>query len=709
MAHQDVKRPEGLAAVLSRFVANKDAKAVLAAVQAASREELCQPAVARLLAWAHLAEHHPAKAFACLKEAEAIHPDNLSLLRDVGDLALRMGQWTDALKAYERLSSRPRAELAREGVTALELASRLLACWSPLGQYDKALKLLEQLQDAARPTPALYQAFEECFQSAAKVGRRDVAVNGLSLLARWGGEEATANLKLAELQLELGEPEEAEGRIKRVLASQPGHVLARLLLRRARGMLTVKRIRELRILLDHPGKPYDGKGIQFAHEGVSFCASPSAAFKDALANRPHLVENELLLALARSYFDGGEWEESLRFLQRIRLPEPFLTVEVTALKGLIWLRKGFPDLALAELGQAGARALVDEKLRDAALALTDLLEQNGRVPEALKAARLLKKLSGVPDQADRIARLELKSRTQVEDDLGPSIETARAPARAAVPTGQNEVIDGNYEVLQPLGQGGMGVVLKVLNRKLDRVEALKLLPERTAKDAPAVELLVQEARALAVVSHPNIVKVFGLGEHNGRPYLTMEFLEGETLTATIRRRGRLEVGEILGVARQVALGLRAAHAGGIVHRDVKPENIMLTAGGQRVKLMDFGLARDLSSSGGLRQESFMGTIHYISPEQINGQNVDHRTDVYSFGVVLYEMLTGQPPFDSPNPHNLMFMHLTKTPPSPRVLRPEIPVGVEALVLHCLEKAPERRPSGFDEVLKELPGDAGGSA
>jgi serine/threonine protein kinase len=126
---------------------------------------------------------------------------------------------------------------------------------------------------------------------------------------------------------------------------------------------------------------------------------------------------------------------------------------------------------------------------------------------------------------------------------------------------------------------------------------------------------------------------------------------------------------------------------------------MIMSGEGGVKVMDFGLAADLGSSSGLRRESFMGTIHYISPEQINGQEIDRRADVYSFGVVLYEMLTGQPPFDSPDPHNLMFMHLTRTPPSPLALRPDTPAWLASLVLGCLEKAPAGRPADLGEVLR----------
>lgn len=735
----DGKTADTVSAAIRTLTVCKDKGDAKAAVEEAMRmdpRDRKRPEVARILAWALAAENHLTNAYSVLADALEVAPNDLDLVARQVDLALRMGKWREALRALEQLAPSCGLDLSRKplGLASIEsrdktretsvfsipeVAERLLACWAPLGEHERGLELLEAFSAPNSITCELSRAFEECFDSAARGGRSDISLTGYGRLIRNDEESFILKLKSAEIHQESGQFEKADQLITAVLKDSPGLALARLMGRRVRRLFDAQRVAELRILLDRRARPYDGKGIRFELDGTAHSSEPSSAFDDALAHGDDLIENELKLVLARYESRLGEAERSLKTLQSIHFPEPFLRVELAALKGMIWHRKGFPDLALEELRRVGADALARNGFGEEAGLLAALLEEAGRWEASLKAARHAARAKGAPDQRDRIARIENLLRTKLDDGEGlpgagdvvgaadsarPEASGSAAVASSSDPDGTvaaGTLIDGLYEVLALLGKGGMGTVLKVLNRRLDRIEALKLLPESSTQESEADWRTVREARLIAGLVHPNIVRVYGLGHHKGRPYITMEFLEGETLGQILRQRGRLESSEVGPIACQVAAGLLFAHSNGIVHRDVKPDNVMVLTGSREVKLMDFGLAIDLGASSGVRRESFLGTIHYISPEQVNGENVDQRADIYSFGVVLYEMLTGQAPFDSPNPHNLMFMHLTRTPPSPRLLRPEISIPVETLILRCLEKAPTRRPQDFGEILRSL--------
>jgi hypothetical protein len=260
---------------------------------------------------------------------------------------------------------------------------------------------------------------------------------------------------------------------------------------------------------------------------------------------------------------------------------------------------------------------------------------------------------------------------------------------------------GPYEIQSPLGAGGMGEVYRARDARLERDVAIKILPELSARDADRMRRFEQEARAVAALSHPNVVAVHDTGTHEGVPYLVSELLDGETL------RERLKVGPIsprkcVEYALQIADGLAAAHAKGIVHRDLKPENVFLTSGG-RVKLIDFGLAKldrpDLGTmaTASLSAAQFntaegvvMGTAAYMSPEQVRGQVVDSRSDIFSFGAVLFEMLTGNRAFSGQSSIETMNAILKEDPPEIDVSRFKIAPDLERVLRHCLEKNPADR-------------------
>jgi len=261
------------------------------------------------------------------------------------------------------------------------------------------------------------------------------------------------------------------------------------------------------------------------------------------------------------------------------------------------------------------------------------------------------------------------------------------------------VIGGRYQIIEELGRGGMGVVYKAVDNKLKRTVALKFLPFEWTYDAQAKERFVREAQAAAALDHPNICTVHEIDEAEGRMFISMAFIEGESLKTRIER-GPLKIDEALGLGMQVAEGLREAHKKGVIHRDIKSANVMVTESGQ-AKIMDFGLARVRGSTLLTKEGMTMGTIAYMSPEQARGEAVDHRSDIWSLGVVLYEMLAGRLPFRGEHDQAVVYAIL-KAPPKPlSAERPEIPASIEHVVGKALEKKPDQRYQSVEELIDDL--------
>ena len=250
------------------------------------------------------------------------------------------------------------------------------------------------------------------------------------------------------------------------------------------------------------------------------------------------------------------------------------------------------------------------------------------------------------------------------------------------------IIDGRYRVIRRLGSGGMADVYCAEDQQLGRSVALKLLYRHFAEDVQFVERFRREASSAAGLQHPNIVGIFDRGEWDGTYYIAMEFIEGRTLKDVIRERGPAPPEAAVDIVLQILRAARFAHQRGIVHRDIKPHNVLIDDEG-RVKVTDFGIARagasDMTETG-----SIMGTAQYLSPEQAQGKPVDARSDLYSIGIVLYEMLTGRVPFDAESPVAVALKQVSEAPMPPRELNPEIPPALDAVVLRALEKDPARR-------------------
>ncbi len=260
------------------------------------------------------------------------------------------------------------------------------------------------------------------------------------------------------------------------------------------------------------------------------------------------------------------------------------------------------------------------------------------------------------------------------------------------------MLNDRYEIVGVVGSGGMSDVYKAKCHKLNRYVAIKVLKKEFSDDKNFVAKFRAEAQSAAGLSHPNIVNIYDVGEDRGLYYIVMELVEGITLKAYIEKKGRLEVKESVSIAIQVSQGIRAAHTHHIIHRDIKPQNIIISKDG-KVKVTDFGIAR-VSSTQTINSNT-MGSVHYISPEQARGGYVDERGDIYSLGISLYEMITGKVPFDSDTPVSVALMHIQNELPSPRNIVPNLPVAVEKIIYKCTQKKADRRYAGADALIEDL--------
>ena len=259
-------------------------------------------------------------------------------------------------------------------------------------------------------------------------------------------------------------------------------------------------------------------------------------------------------------------------------------------------------------------------------------------------------------------------------------------------------VQERYEIIGRIGSGGMADVYKAKDHKLNRFVAMKVLKQEFREDKAFISKFRVEAQSAAGLAHPNIVNVYDVGEDHGISYIVMELVEGITLKEYIDKKGRLAVREATSIAIQVCMGLEAAHRNGIVHRDVKPQNIIISTDG-KVKVTDFGIARAASSN--TINSSVMGSVHYSSPEQARGGYSDYKSDIYSLGITLYEMLTGTVPFDGDSTVAIAIKHLQEELPSPRKYVPDLPKSTVQIIYKCTQKSPDRRYNDMAEVIRDL--------
>jgi serine/threonine protein kinase/tetratricopeptide (TPR) repeat protein len=293
-------------------------------------------------------------------------------------------------------------------------------------------------------------------------------------------------------------------------------------------------------------------------------------------------------------------------------------------------------------------------------------------------------------------------------DCGTQLHTPRSRPPIITETLQSPVHElttgssfaGRYQVIEELGHGGMGKVYKVHDTKIKEKIALKLIRPEAGLDKTSLERFSNELKLARKIRHKNVCQMFDLGEDQGTRYITMEYVHGEDLKQLIRKVGQLSPGQSIGIARQVCEGLEEAHELGVVHRDLKPHNIMIDEEGN-VRIMDFGIARSLSGKSITGAGVLIGTPEYMSPEQVEGKDIDQRSDIYSLGIILYEMVTGRVPFEGETPFTIGVKHKSEIPKNPKEINAQLSDDLSRVILRCLEKDKAGRPQSAADLRDEL--------
>jgi len=304
---------------------------------------------------------------------------------------------------------------------------------------------------------------------------------------------------------------------------------------------------------------------------------------------------------------------------------------------------------------------------------------------------------GIAGAGALVTARKLAIAAQARDGLDTWVGPAATRTQPSVHEGLGP--DLRYEIEHELGRGGMGVVYRATDRVLERSVALKELPAFAAMDVALTQRFRQEAKALARLTHPNIVQVYDLVEDGSRLWMALELVEGGDVSSSIRERGRLPANEVARIGVQMAAGLGYAHGKGVIHRDVKPANVLVTKDGL-AKIADFGIARLVGSAGSTVPGQVYGSPHYLSPEQAAGGTADARSDVYSMGAALFEMLTGEPPFVG-EALSILSQHIASEVPSIRRTGADVPDGLEEVVFRMLAKSPGDRPCDMAETAHLL--------
>jgi len=305
-----------------------------------------------------------------------------------------------------------------------------------------------------------------------------------------------------------------------------------------------------------------------------------------------------------------------------------------------------------------------------------------------------------------ICRLDSEINVQLEKSLGVGRVTTTplsSSGNSQMPTAFMNVVsalEGRYQILKELGRGGMGIVYQAHDKQLKDQVAIKILSPLLSNDPEALERMKREVSAARRITHPNVIRIHDIAETGGLHYVSMEYFQGSNLKEFIKTSGPLSIGMASNIAYQICDGLEEAHRQGVVHRDLKSQNIIVGAN-NHIKIIDFGLAQSSHLAGMTATGLIMGTPEYMAPEQVSGKRVDERADIYSLGIILYELFTGRVPFSGDSAIAVGFKQLKEDPPKPTEINPQLPEAVENVILKALEKDPFRRYSSVGALKSDL--------
>jgi eukaryotic-like serine/threonine-protein kinase len=378
----------------------------------------------------------------------------------------------------------------------------------------------------------------------------------------------------------------------------------------------------------------------------------------------------------------GRMEDTVAFLQKVD-SQSGNYYSASLILGQIFMERGMLDAARERYKKLISKREIGPDTLEPYYNLAIIYEKNREYQNALL---LFDKV-----QAENYSYKDVRSHIELAREALRR-EKAAANKKSTEASGPK----GRYKLSKKLGQGGMGVVYLAEDTILNRVVAYKVLPPSVRNNPKVLENFLQEARVAAAINHPNIVTIFDTGSEGVEPYIVMEFVDGISLKELLEKNPAIPMKDLVAITREICEGLEYAHNKNVIHRDIKPANIMLSKE-HRVKIMDFGLAKILSESE-MEGTSVKGTPLYMSPEQIQGKRVDHRTDLYSLGCTLYRMATGRPPFIE---GDVYYHHLHTPPAPPRTLNPKIPESLNRIILKCMSKDPDQRYQRARDILADL--------
>ncbi len=332
----------------------------------------------------------------------------------------------------------------------------------------------------------------------------------------------------------------------------------------------------------------------------------------------------------------------------------------------------------------------------------EALKNPSKDPE--QTAEVKKLRDRVENLETLICRLDTEINYQLEKSVGSGkiMTMPESSGNSQMPTTFMNIataLEGRYQILKELGRGGMGIVFQAHDKQLKEQVAIKILSPLLSNDDQALERLKREVSAARRVTHPNVIRIHDISEMGGLHYVSMEYFPGTNLKEFVKKSGALSLMQAYNIASQICDGLEAAHRQGIIHRDLKTQNIIIH--GNQIKIIDFGLARTSHLEGMTATGLIMGTPEYMAPEQVSGQKVDERADIYSLGIILYELFTGKVPFTGDSAIAVGFKQLKEDPPPPREINSQLPESIERIILRALQKDPVRRYFSVAELRNEM--------